>query len=90
MTPPRTFREITTPRNIPQSRYLKSLNQLHSQRTTASLKKAPYSTREPQRVTVKCEDNLKATSYRHLFTMKVVPEAVRLQVAQIKRLGLMR
>jgi len=90
MTPPRTFRQITTPRNLPQSRYLKSLNQLRSQRKRVSLKKAPDSTREPQRVGVKCEDNLKATTYRHLYKMKVVPPAIRLQVTQIKRLGLIR
>ncbi len=90
MTPPRTFRQITTPKNIPQTRYLKSLNQLHSRRTSVSLKQAPYSTREPQRVVVKCKDNLKATTYRHLYKMKVVPPAIRLQVTQIKRLGLIR
>lgn len=88
MTPPRTYRDILTARNIPQSRYLKSLNRLRSKRTPVSFQKAPYSTREPQRTSAKCEDNLTATSYRHLFKMKVVPQAVRLQIAQIKRLGL--
>lgn len=88
MTPPRTRQHITTQRNIPQSRYLKSLNRLHRTRTAVSLKKAPYSTREAQRVPVNCEANLIAASYRHLFKMKRVPPAVQLQVAQIKRLGI--
>ncbi|AFZ42716.1 hypothetical protein PCC7418_0487 [Halothece sp. PCC 7418] len=90
MTPPRTLKDIQTASNIPQNRYLKSLNRLQSKRTPVSLKKVPYSTREPQRAPVKCEDNLTATSYRHVFKMKVVPPSVRLQIAQIKRLGLLK
>ncbi|MDR9405044.1 MAG: hypothetical protein RI580_16600 [Halothece sp. Uz-M2-17] len=90
MTPPRTLKDITTARHIPQSRYLKSLNRLQSKHTSVSLKKAPYSTREAQRAPVKSEDNLTATSYRHVFKMKVVPPSVRLQIGQIKRLGLLK
>ena len=40
MTPPRTVRDIITPRAIPQSRYLKSLNRLGNAKV--SLQKAPY------------------------------------------------
>lgn len=85
MTPPRTFRNITTVREIPQSRYLKSLNGLRSRQGGASLKQAPYTTREPQRTPVTEKDNLNATTYRHVFKMKVVPKRVRLQIAQIKQ-----
>lgn len=88
MIPPRTVKHITTSREIPQSRYLKSLNRLRHSRSPVSLKKAPYSSREPQRTPINSQHNLTAPSYRHLFKMKVVPKAVRLQVAQIKQIGL--
>jgi len=86
MTPPHTVRDIITPRAIPQSRYLKSLNRLGNAKI--SLQKAPYSTREIQRTSITCQHNLTAPSYRHVFKLKVVPKSVRLQVAQIKKLGM--
>ena len=85
MTPPRTFRQITTPREIPQSRYLKSLNGLRYWKQGTSLKKAPYTTREPKRTPITEKDNLTATTYRHVFKMKRVPKRIRLQIAQIKQ-----
>ena len=87
MTPPRTVRDIITPRAIPQSRYLKSLNRLGNAKV--SLQKAPYSTREIQRTSINCHNNLIAPSYRHVFKLKVVPKSVRLQVAQIRKLGIL-
>lgn len=89
MTPPRTFRQITTAREIPQSRYLKSFNGLRYRKQGASLKQAPSTTREPQRSGVSEKDNLTATTYRHVFKMKRVPKRIRLQIAQIKHTGIL-
>lgn len=85
MTPPRTFKDITTPREMPQNRYIRSLRHL---RTASSLKSAPYSTREPKRAPVRCQQNVTASSYRHIFKMKVVPKRVRQHIAQIKKTGI--
>ena len=87
MTPPRTVKDIITPRAIPQSRYLKSLNRLGNSKV--SLKKAPYSTREIQRTGISCHHDLTTPSYRHVFKLKVVPKSVRLQVAQIKQISIL-
>ncbi|MFP4254581.1 MAG: hypothetical protein ACLFRN_08945 [Halothece sp.] len=89
MTPPRTFREITTPREIPQNRYLKSRNGLHDRKQGTALKQAPYTTREPQRTPITEKDNLTATTDRHVFKMKRVPKRIRLQIAQIKQTGIL-
>lgn len=88
MIPPRTTKKITTSRSIPQSRYLKSLNRLRNSPRWASLNQAPYSTREPQRTPINSQHNLTAPSYRHFFKMKRVPPGIRLQVSQIKQIGI--
>jgi len=87
MTPPRTVKDILTTRNIPQSRYLSSWNRLRN-RQQVSL--APDSSRETQRSPIASKDNLTAPTYRHFFKIKVVPKAVRLQVIQLKRIGILK
>ncbi len=87
MTPPRTVKDIPTSRNIPQSGYLCSLNRLGN-RQQVSLSKAPNSSRETQRSPLTVHDNLTAPTYRHFFKLKIVPKAVRLQVTQLKRIGI--
>lgn len=88
MTPPRTVRDITTVREIPQHRYLKSWHRLRNQSKSVSLNKAPYSTREARRSPINCQHNLMGQSYRHFLKMKVVPKTVRQQVSQIKKIGI--
>jgi len=81
--PPRTFKDITTAREIPQIRYIKTLRH-HKLRSNCP----SYSTREPQRAPARCQHPLTAFSYRPLFKMKKVPKSIRQQIAQIKRTGI--
>lgn len=90
MTPPRTFRQITTSREMPQNRYLKSINRLRSSKSEVSLRKAPYTTREPQRQRISPQHDLTASTHRHLFKMKAVPKYLKLQVTQIKKIGILQ
>lgn len=81
--PPRTFKDITTPREIPQIRYIKTLRH-HKPRSNFP----SHSTREPQRAPGCCQHPLTASSYRPLFQIKKIPKSIRKQIAQIKQTGI--
>jgi len=85
--PVRTFRDISTMRQSPTPRALHTHGRLR-QRIARSLARAPYSTREPRRARGSASAGLGRESFRHVVRARGVPASLRLQVAQLRRLGL--